>query len=123
MGKIKIDDGYAGYMLWFNSNNTIDFYFAGGVRVDSATFINANTWYNVVGTYNGTTSSIYINGVLDLSTNNTVSANASGSNFIVGSYGAARNFTGKISNILAYNRALSAAEIQQNYNALKSRYI
>ena len=30
---------------------------------------------------------------------------------------------GNISNVSYYNRALSAAEIQQNYNALKSRYI
>jgi hypothetical protein len=30
---------------------------------------------------------------------------------------------GRISNIRMYNRALTAQEIQQNYNALKSRYI
>lgn len=32
------------------------------------------------------------------------------------------HFQGKISGIQIYNRALSAAEIQQNYNALRGRY-
>jgi hypothetical protein len=32
-------------------------------------------------------------------------------------------YTGRISNLKVYDRALTAAEISQNYNALKSRYI
>jgi len=32
------------------------------------------------------------------------------------------HFDGKISNVSIYNRALTASEIQQNYNALKGRY-
>ena len=31
-------------------------------------------------------------------------------------------YSGSISNLKVYNRALSATEVQQNYNALKSRY-
>jgi hypothetical protein len=38
-------------------------------------------------------------------------------------YPAARYFNGNIAQVSIYNRALTAAEIQQNYNALKSRYI
>ena len=33
-----------------------------------------------------------------------------------------RYFSGKISNTKIYNRALSAAEISQNFNALRGRY-
>jgi hypothetical protein len=46
--------------------------------------------------------------------------------FIIGSRTngvAGSHYQGKISYIQVYNRALTAAEIQQNYNALKSRYI
>jgi len=32
------------------------------------------------------------------------------------------NFQGSISNVSIYNRALSATEVQQNYNSLKSRF-
>ena len=38
-------------------------------------------------------------------------------------YGGVSWNSGNVSNYSIYNRALSAAEIQQNYNALKSRYI
>ena len=38
-------------------------------------------------------------------------------------YGGVTWNSGTVSNYSIYNRALSAAEIQQNYNALKSRYI
>jgi len=31
-------------------------------------------------------------------------------------------FDGKISQTLAYNRALTASEVKQNYNALKGRF-
>ena len=37
-------------------------------------------------------------------------------------FGAARYYTGNISQSLIYNRALTATEIQQNYLATKSRY-
>jgi len=125
-GKIQETGGYKGYMLWYNSN-TVDFYFNNGTKTNSTTFINSNTWYNVVGTYNGATSSIYINGTLDASANTTVSIDASTSNFNVGKYvvtstSSSRHFAGRISNVLAYNRALSAAEVTQNFNALKSRF-
>lgn len=33
-----------------------------------------------------------------------------------------RTFIGEMSNVLAYNRALSAAEVQQNFNALRGRF-
>ena len=118
-----LDPGQSGYMLWYNSS-TVDFYFANAVRANSSTTISANIWYNVVGTYNGATASIYINGTLDTATNVATNANATGVNFMVGKYNDAggRNFAGGISNVLAYNRALTATEIQQNYLATKSRY-
>jgi hypothetical protein len=37
--------------------------------------------------------------------------------------GGSSHYQGKISNVSIYNRALTASEIQQNYNATKSRYI
>ena len=37
-------------------------------------------------------------------------------------YGGGRHWNGKISNFKTYNRILTAAEISQNYNALRGRY-
>lgn len=65
---------------------------------------------------------IYINNILS-------SSEATNGNMVLGDFriGVATNlnqyYRGNISNFKVYNRALSAAEIQQNYNATKSRYI
>jgi len=36
--------------------------------------------------------------------------------------GGSSHFDGKIANVSIYNRALSASEIQQNFNALRGRF-
>jgi hypothetical protein len=40
----------------------------------------------------------------------------------VTNFGAANAYVGKISNVKYYDRALSDAEVLQNYNAIKYRY-
>jgi hypothetical protein len=39
-----------------------------------------------------------------------------------GTYDPYDHFTGKVSNIQIYNRVLTTAEIQQNFNAMRERY-
>jgi hypothetical protein len=67
---------------------------------------------------------IYANGVLINEYTETISiANWSGS-WIIAQRGNGTNFySGAFSNFMVYNRALTAAEIQQNYNALKPRFV
>ena len=67
---------------------------------------------------------LYKNGIVDGTATNTTSIPV-GQNFRIGSdvNGIAEVFGGNLYSLKVYNRALSAAEIQQNYNALKSRYI
>jgi hypothetical protein len=117
LGKITVNDGYQGYMLWFTSNKNVVLYIRGNY-ISSTFSLNSDTWYYVVGTYNGTTASLYINGILNTSTNISVIANPTASNFWVGRYeftSGSRNFTGKIASAQLYNRTLSATEILQNY--------
>lgn len=70
--------------------------------------------------------SLYVNGIQTSgwAVNNTVrTINYSGTNFFVGKRGDySSNYKGSYYNYLLYNRALSATEILQNYNTLKSRY-
>jgi hypothetical protein len=94
---------------------------------DTGYTIPLNTWVNIVYTYSGTgvsgTQAVYINGsniwngsvgTGPISPNsNTVRVGFDDNNWYWG---------GQISNVQLYNRALSAAEVQQNYNALAPRY-
>jgi hypothetical protein len=89
---------------------------------------NDGKWYNVTVTNDGTIR-IYINGVFVVSGNDTIVNSTSNSNSLwIGSNGnnggyTGAYFNGNISNVQVYNRALSATEVLQNYNALKGRYI
>jgi hypothetical protein len=102
-------------------------WYTAGTAIGSGNF-DATKWHHFVGTYNGSYNSIYVDGNL-VSSGSTISGNivTNGNLFQIGKVSAAASggvVNGKglygISNI--YNRALTLAEIQQNFNALKSRY-
>ena len=73
-------------------------------------------WTNFALTRDSTTTSLYQNGSLFASATNSPLTAASYS-FLGNS-----NAGGNISNISFYNRALSAAEVSQNFNALRGRF-
>ena len=113
--------GGATYVTYRDGSN-LKVRLRGGVRT-TVSSISANTWYEVTVTWDGTTSKSYLNGVF--ATNISVgSAGKQTDNFAIGATAAGSNthFNGKISVTLVYNKALTAAEISQNYNALKGRY-
>ena len=84
-----------------------------------------NTWANVTVTYNPPTLIFYVNAVSQSTQTVTGTPNVTGNtNLEIGRYTTATNynFSGSISNVQVYNRALSAAEVRQNYNAQKARF-
>ena len=90
--------------------------------ISSTYVLETNTWYHIVGTFGeGSTTKLYINGVLNNTLNSytNIPSNLT-SSIIVGQFAGYLN--GRISNAKIYNRALSAAEVSQNYEALKGRY-
>ena len=88
-----------------------------------------NTTYNVTFTFNSSTGAAvaYINGAV-LSSGNLTAGSISYSTppLIIGAgYGASplgEYFAGSIYNVKIYNTILSAQQVQQNYNAVKSRF-
>ena len=85
-------------------------------------------WYNIVGTYDISTSrqSIYVNGILEGSTTIANCYFNTNSYFNLGTYSSPTKqwfFNGKISNFMVYKKTLSSDEILRNYNALKNRFI
>lgn len=87
--------------------------------------VNTDTWNNIVLTWNESNGFYYFNN--ESGTLNIGSASLQTySNMYIGSNPSAtpsnHMFSGNISIVKIYNRALSPQEIQQNYNALKGRF-
>ena len=101
-----------------------------GNPVSSVSFTNSvtyNRWYNLTSTWVssslGSSLSGYLNGVLVGST--PITASGSTTVFYLGGFsntGGSQSFSGSIALTQIYNKPLSATEVQQNYNALKSRF-
>jgi hypothetical protein len=121
------------YMVGLNgdTDQKWNIYFDGtssATELDSIAPAAINTWYNVVAILRGTSMELHINGELDNSTTHLGGLNAAGvdPNLQIGtqlqpSY-STYSFDGQIANVLIYNRALSVAELKQNYNAQRSRF-
>jgi len=116
------------YMLFGNSStNQVRIRIGGNIAsnvVDSVATISAGVWYNVVGTYDGNDMKIYINGTLDNQKVRVGTIPTGSDNIFMGfnPSGESIRYNGRISNTSIYNRALSATEVLQNYNATKGRY-
>ena len=87
--------------------------------------ITTNTWYNICYSRNGSSIGIYVNGIDRTNAPAThINPTSSSNNFRISNYNNGQfygNF--RLSQFLNYNRALSATEVLQNYNATKSRYL
>ena len=127
---------YTGYRLNINVNANIEIglrnSISDDIAIETLNSINANTWYHIVGTYDGTSNvsgmKIYINGVEESTntiSNTLTSSTLSNQRTLLG----IRRLSpppdplrGNIANVQIYNRALSTQEVLQNYNATKTRF-
>ena len=81
-------------------------------------------WTYLTFTLNSILASLYYNSVLDISTNLASARVESANPIIIGTRDdRVTRMKGLISQVQIYNRALTAQEIIQNYNATKGRYI
>ena len=108
-----------GLHLVFRSGAIYQGHYGADFSAGSATL---NAWNNISYTYvkSSGLASIYKNGVLQGS--GTISSFIGTTNILIGRWASAAYFSGTGSNYKVYNRALTAAEIQQNFNATRSRY-
>jgi len=90
----------------------------------STNIMNTNAWYNVVGTFDGTTLKYYLNNSLNASSTPAINIlPKNNSVFDIGRYlNDNAYFGGRIAIVKIYNRAISEQELNQNYNELKTRY-
>jgi hypothetical protein len=105
-----------------NTNGLVNYWYGNDLSATS-TLSPASQWFNAVAQWDGTTRKIWVNGT------QIASAAATGLNVTssllqvaAANIGGSEPLQGNIGQALIYNRALTTAEIQQNYNAVRSRY-
>ena len=123
------DSGTTGFRLYSVSATSLGVWTrngtGGGVTAIATTNgIPLNEWVQVTFVLNGTNGKIYKNGVEVLTGTFTQTPNALSSSPVwLSRYsGGGYVLDGKTASALLYNRALTAAEVLQNYNAKKSRF-
>jgi len=106
----------------FDSTTNGRWYFFDGTNTFSSTntAVTTNVWYNLVVTKSSTTYNLYTNGSLSL---NTSGVDLNCTLYSLGRRGDGLWYAkGNIAQASIYNRALTAAEVSQNFNALRGRY-
>ena len=87
--------------------------------------LSATTWHNISVVLDVTNNTFYtyidsVEAAKWVDNNTSGGINSSGLDFMISPF--STYLDGRISNLFVYKKALTAAEVQQNYNALKGRY-
>lgn len=95
-----------------------------GAPAISYTSLSVDTWYHITFTCDGTTSTLYINGV-NVATSNIIPSGF-GSYFylghLTGGVSSSEYLKGNLAGVQLYTTALTSTQVLQNYEAQKSRY-
>lgn len=81
-------------------------------KLTSNTTVSAGQWHNIVGTFDGTTMKLYIDGVEDASMAASGTVNANGNFYLGRNSSNDRCLQGGLDAVSIWNRALTAAEVQ-----------
>ena len=79
-------------------------------------FTEANKWYHLVGTYDGSNVKLFVDGVEYYSISASGTLNSNNNNATIGKSGSTGNFNGKLSNASIWNTALTSAQVTELYN-------
>jgi hypothetical protein len=112
------------YKAWFSITDG-----ANPQKLETKSYnLTSGVWYYITAVYNNSTytASLYMNGVLQQSLTGGLGFSNPTGNYTIGNYSIGTPFSaffqGNLGSHHYYNRALSAQEIKQNYNATKKRY-
>ena len=93
-----------------------------GGKVVGTTVIQTGVWYHVVGTYDGTSVKIYVNGSLENSATYSATPGTTNQPLVIGRwYGNYNDYytDGKIDQVRIFNKAISATEVTALYNEIQ----
>lgn len=110
-GERYIASGHSGNITPGTFGNAI-------VEYDSGSTTGLRVWHNACVTYTSTTMKLYVNGILVDTGTDSAPTDLS---LHIGAYINNNELCGDVAYASLYNRALTAAEVLQNYNAIKGR--
>jgi len=120
---------YLSYLIRANTNGTnLEYSLGDGTfRPNQVAYtLSTNTWYQFVMTYDGARVKGYLNNSVLVDNSLAITVGYAAHPVLIGgSYGASpfgETTYGNVSQTMIYNRALTAQEILQNYNATKKRF-
>ncbi len=116
---VHLEYNSAGSFYFFTWNNTG----SSGAAAASATGFTDGNWHHFVGTYNGSSVQIYINGIARDATpgSQTGPIKSTAENLHI-SRGTTSAWNGTIDNVMIFNRSLTIQEIQALYNSSYQYY-
>ena len=85
--------------------------------------VSLNSWFHTACVFDGTTAFLYVNGILATSAAKSWDTVNNNTTYLGRQVDNGQYWNGHISQAQLYNRALTAQEILQNYNATKMRYL
>lgn len=121
---VRANNGNAWYMSWNKSNQKLSNYWYGKSSEgyhESGAAMTRGTWNNVVSVWDAMSLSQFLNGTKTTASTSGVTANQT-NGLQIGWEADGRQYSGGIASIQIYDRALTDAEVTQNYNAFRSRF-
>ncbi len=119
IGQAVLGNDYGDFFIQGDSSNVVDCWF------DTATTngyaISTNTWYHVMCVRNGSTGTLYVNGV----SRGVLSAGGAVANtpFKIGNVAGSYQFNGTIDEVMVFNTSLTAAQVLAIFNNQSSRFL
>jgi len=125
LGKWNYGGNKREYYLYYVSSGILQAHFGHGASAQTATISYAGdgSWVHFVGTTDGSTITPYLNGVAGTTVAQTTPLAASDIGVTIGTdNGGNEKFINQLAQPRIYNRALTAEEVQRNYDAGKNTY-
>lgn len=115
--------GNINYSLGYNDGGFTAGFFDGGWRLTSSYTFTPNNWYYIVGTYDGTTLSLYVNNTIVNSANYSPGAvSSNGGIRLMRRWDLSDYWGGYLATVEIYDKSLSQAQISSKWDLTKSRF-
>jgi len=127
-GFFNLGDGNSYINFWMSANNLMRWEIIGSTgisysTINATTAVQVGTCYHFVGVFDGSTTTIYVNGVAEATQTMSNQPSSATSQLEIGRYSVTYPAAAEIAVTRLYSQPLTAAQVLQNYNAQKSRFI